>query len=185
MKQLKVGIVGCGTIGGELARKIVCGRFPHMKLSFLNDTHPDIIRTFKESVSTSARFVGSEELIDRSDLVIEAAAAGVSYDIASRCLGKDKKVIIMSVGGLVDGYAELEGLIKRSNGQLHIPSGAVCGIDGILAARESSISEVTLTTRKPVKGLRGAPYFIHKGIDLDEITKDTVVFDGSAYQRIR
>jgi aspartate dehydrogenase len=42
------------------------------------------------------------------------------------------------------------------------------------------VDSVTLTTRKPPKGLVGAPYVVEQGIDLDSLREETVVFEGSA-----
>jgi aspartate dehydrogenase len=37
---------------------------------------------------------------------------------------------------------------------------------------------VTLTSRKPVTALRGTKYVVEKGIDLDALQAETVIFDG-------
>ena len=38
-----------------------------------------------------------------------------------------------------------------------MPSGAIAGLDGVKAAREGAITSVTMETRKPPRGLAGAP----------------------------
>jgi aspartate dehydrogenase len=53
-------------------------------------------------------------------------------------------------------------------------------LDGVRAAVEAGLHTVVLTTRKPPKGLDGAPYLLEKGIDLSALTKPTEVFAGSA-----
>jgi hypothetical protein len=42
------------------------------------------------------------------------------------------------------------------------------------------VDSVTLTTRKPPKGLAGAPYVVERGIDLDGLAEETVIFEGTA-----
>jgi aspartate dehydrogenase len=42
------------------------------------------------------------------------------------------------------------------------------------------MESVTLTSRKPVHALAGTPFISAQGIQLDELTEDTVVFDGPA-----
>jgi aspartate dehydrogenase len=37
-----------------------------------------------------------------------------------------------------------------------------------------------MTTRKPPKGLVGAPYLVEKGLDMDKVTEPTLVFSGTA-----
>jgi len=189
MKKNKVGIIGCGTIGGELAKKIAKGKFPDLKLAFLCDSDQDqakklqkkILKTKKQTLRVASSI---ETLIKQSDIVIEAASSSVSARVARKALRANCSVLIMSVGGLVTDFAALQKCAQRSRGTLFLPSGAVCGIDGILAAKESQISRVTLTTRKPVKGLIGAPYFEKKGIDITKIKKETIVFDGTAQEAI-
>ena len=46
------------------------------------------------------------------------------------------------------------------------------------------IDSVTLTTRKPPKGLEGAPYIKSAGINLNDIKEETVIFDGDADKAI-
>jgi len=185
MKKISVGILGCGTIGGELAKKIARGKFPSLRLAFLSDVTEEPAKALKKKMQTTARVVATAELISKADFVIEAASAQVAFDVARKALSKHKDVLIMSVGGLVSDFASLEKAQKRSRGTLFLPSGAICGIDGILAAKESKITKVVLTTRKPIKGLIGAPYFAKKGIQIERIKKETVVFDGTAKQAIK
>ncbi len=185
MKRIKVGIIGCGTIGGELAKKLARDKFPLLRLAFLSDVTDAPAQLLKKKIKATARVVSTADLIERSDLVIEAASARVSFGIACNALKKGKDILVMSVGGLIENFPEVERLQKRSRGFLYLPSGAICGIDGILAAKESKLKKVVLTTRKPIKGLIGAPYFEKKGIDLKRIKKETVVFDGTAKQAIK
>ena len=41
------------------------------------------------------------------------------------------------------------------------------------------VDSVTMTTRKPPRGLKGAPYVVERGIDLDAIREPTVLFEGN------
>jgi len=61
----------------------------------------------------------------------------------------------------------------------------VLGLDGVKAARLGAITEVTLTTRKPPAGLKGAPYIEEKGIDLDAIKDEELIFEGAAGEAIK
>ena len=82
----------------------------------------------------------------------------------------------------------LEKLLKKAgdNGvRVYIPSGALCGVDGLKSASVGRIDSVTLTTRKPPRGLEGAPYIKEKDIDLAGITGETVIFEGSVEDAIR
>jgi len=90
--------------------------------------------------------------------------------------------MIMSVGGIIKHYKELEVLAEEKKARIFIPSGAICGIDGLKAARLGKINKVTLTTKKHPKAFLGVPYLLKKKIRLDNIDKDTVLFEGDALQ---
>jgi len=78
------------------------------------------------------------------------------------------------------------GLLKfKDIKSIYVPSGAVCGIDGVRAAAIGKIKRVTLTTRKPPKGLRGAPYLEKRKIDIDKIKKETVIYNGTADDAVK
>jgi len=47
---------------------------------------------------------------------------------------------------------------------------------------EAGLHTVILTTRKPPKGLEGAPYLEEHQIDLDGLTKPKVIFEGTAQE---
>ena len=61
-----------------------------------------------------------------------------------------------------------------------MPTGALIGFDAVSAAAEGAIQSVTMVTRKPVKGLIGAPYLTRNAIDIEGITEAKRVFQGSA-----
>jgi aspartate dehydrogenase len=90
----------------------------------------------------------------------------------------------MSVGGLMM-HPELLAEAKARHIQVRIPSGALCGLDGIRSAMEAGLHSVTLTTRKPPKGLSGAPYLEERGIDLGKLTEAMIVFEGSALDAVQ
>jgi aspartate dehydrogenase len=183
-KRLKIGIVGCGTIGREIAlacrRKLALG----LDLVAVCDEDPVKAAALKESVDHNVRSLPLDKLIRSVDLVVEAASAKISPLIVEKCVASRKSVLVMSVGGLLGK----EGLLKKAAARgvsVFIPSGAICGLDGLKSARAGKISSVTLTTRKPPRGLAGAPYLVKKGIDLARIKEETVVFSGSAEDAVK
>ncbi len=48
-------------------------------------------------------------------------------------------------------------LAKTHGGQIIVPTGALLGLDAVTAAAEGTIHSVRMITRKPPKGLVGAP----------------------------
>ena len=74
---------------------------------------------------------------------------------------------------------------RESNIRLMVPSGALCGLDGIRAAMEAGLHSVTLTTRKPPKGLAGAPYLVENDIQCEGLTEPKVIFEGNALEAVK
>ncbi len=128
-----------------------------------------------------------EELLHSVDLVIESASQNAVRLLVPRVLEAGCDVMILSVGALADEELrkKLFRLAQQNNCKLYFPSGAVVGIDGINSASAAEISSVTLTTRKPPSGLAGAPYVVCKGIELEKIEKETLLFEGSASEAVK
>lgn len=184
MGKLKVGIIGCGTIGAEIARACQDRLGNKTELLALCDTDETKAASLNKTLNKKAQVLGLDELVNRSELVVEAASAAISAGVLEKCIKNKKDCLIMSVGGLLGKENLLESAIG-SGIKVYIPSGAICGIDGLKAGCAGKIISVTLTTRKPPKGLEGAPYIKDRGIELSEIKKETVVFEGSALDAVK
>jgi len=64
----------------------------------------------------------------------------------------------ISIGGFI-GHEELFEMVEKSKSRLYLPSGALCGLDAVKAAKISNITRAELITRKPPKGLKGGTLF--------------------------
>jgi aspartate dehydrogenase len=54
------------------------------------------------------------------------------------------------------------------------------GLDAVRAAAEGPVDSVTIESRKPPRGLEGAPYLVEHGIEVRGITAPKLVFRGNA-----
>ena len=184
MKTLRVGIIGLGAIGSRLAEILSREFRKEAEIRFLCDLNSEKVLAIRNQWAPRAKAVSWWKLVTQSDVVIEAASQEIALAVAKKALQRNKQVLILSVGGLV-AWNGLGAIVKKTKGRLWIPSGALAGVDALLAAHEGSIRSVTLTTRKPVAGLAGAPYLREKNLRLDEITAPTLVFEGDASEAIR
>ncbi|MCX5708082.1 MAG: DUF108 domain-containing protein [Candidatus Omnitrophica bacterium] len=182
MKILKIGIVGCGAIGSSLAKAVSRDFNKAAKLAALYDLIQDKSEglSFKLTGKKDLAVDSLERLIRKSDLVIEAAHANCSLDIARKAVSRGKDAMIMSVGGVVGGFISLARSASLANARIYIPSGAIAGIDALKAAHLGKVRKVVLTTRKNPLSFKGVKYVQDKKIKLDKIKKDTVLFSGSA-----
>src|SRR5690606_14052270 len=67
----------------------------------------------------------------------------------------------------------LEETASRNNATIHVPSGAIVGLDGLKAASVGTIESVKLVTRKPPRSL---------GISMDE---KKVLYRGRASEAVK
>jgi len=181
--MLKIGLLGVGAIGRTIAtaldRKQVAG-----DLVALTDQDQDRARLLSAELGSHPPVGSIEELLDRSDLAVEAASQAALADFVPKALARQRDMLIMSVGGLL-GRAEWFRQAEEAGCRIYVPSGAIAGLDGIKSASIGRIELAELTSRKPVAALRGSSYVVDRGIELDDLKEDTVIFEGSAEEAAR
>ncbi len=176
--MLKIGIVGCGTIGQALARAVDDGRIP-ARLAGLASRTRARAEELAKSLRTPAPVLSVPALVRASDLVVEAATGSALEEIVPPCLREGKDVFVISVGGLL-GHEEWFREAEAGGCRILIASGAIAGLDGVRGAAVGRVDSVTLTTRKPPRALAGAPYVVEREMDLDTLTEETLIFEGTA-----
>lgn len=183
MKLKRIGIIGCGAMGSGIA-EYICGNLgDRAKIIAISDMNLEKANRLSEKIKPRPLIATIDELINKSDLIIEAASGEVSGEIAEKADSLEKDVLIMSTGGLLKKQSLIEK-ITRGNSCIHIPSGAICGLDGLRSAMTGKVDSVTITTRKPLKGLAGSPYLKEKNIDIEKIDKETLIYSGTARDAI-
>ncbi len=183
-KPLRVGIVGCGALGGQLVRALSAGGVPGVRVAALCDLDPARARRLAAPLRPRPR-VGGPEVLAGCDLVVEAAGAAALPGIAAAAGAAGADLVVMSVGSLLADPAWAARFRRLGLALLH-PSGAVAGLDGLrAAARGGGLRRVTLTTRKPPRGLAGAPYFRTRPHALAGLRRERDIFRGSARQADR
>jgi len=184
MKKVKIGIVGCGTIGLVVAKAIESKLKDKAVLAAVSDVDQIKIDNFLSKIELRPDISSLEELIKKSDFIVETASASVSCDVAKKALTAKKDVLIMSVGGLLSDVS-IFSLAEKNNSRLYIPSGALAGLDALKSAKASEINRVTLTTRKSPMSLAGAPFIEKSKIDLSSIKAEKIIFEGTAEEAVK
>ncbi len=171
---MNIGILGCGSIAKTLINFKLDG-----KLNF------NIVCFYDQKIESSTELANMldcdvanniDELIEKSDLVLEAASQQAVKSLVPTILESGTDVMIMSVGSLLSaGFKEeLETIAFENNAKIYLPTGAIAGIDAVKAAVLGDIESVSLITRKPPSSL---------GIDL-EGTDEKVIFEGKASEAV-
>lgn len=178
-RTTKIAIAGLGAIGKALACKLGENAIPGMELVAVSARDHDKARRTLADAGADAPILNLDELAEAADLVVECAPAAIFAAIARPTLMAGKKMMALSVGALLSHY-ELVELARQHGGQIMVPTGALLGLDAVSAAAEGTIHSVNMVTRKPVKGLLGAPYLIEHKIAIEDIKEPLKIFDGSA-----
>ncbi len=183
--KIRVGILGCGAIGSRIAKSIKTQCPDYATVSALFDINPAKALALQKSLPKAHIVKHSyQELLAVSDLVIEAVNAPDTRQLVRQALLAKKDVLIMSVGKFIEGESILK-LAQRLGVRVLIPSGAIAGVDAIKAASLQRIDSITLTTRKPVYGFADNAYVQARRINLSQIKKETVLFDGNVREAVK
>ncbi|MFH2137064.1 MAG: aspartate dehydrogenase domain-containing protein [Candidatus Omnitrophota bacterium] len=181
--MIKVGIVGCGTIGSYLAKEILKRYKDSVRLMGFCEVDGNKVAKLNRLLRIKLNVYSLEDLTEKCDLIIEAAVGEIAVQVVESALKFNKDVMIMSVGGLLK-EPQLFKKVKKSKIKLYIPSGAIAGLDALKAAGMSKIKSVSLTTKKPLAGLAGADYIKKNKIDLNKIKTEKVIFEGTAFDAV-
>lgn len=170
---MNVGIIGCGAIANIIASRIV-PEDSEINIKYFFDK--DIERAENlASFAGGVAVLSLEDMLDDVDLVLECASPDSVKLLAPIILEKGIDMIIMSIGAFMDKnfYTKASTLAKKNNAHIHLPSGAIVGLDGIKAVADFGLNEITLVTRKSPKSL---------GMDIDT---EKVLFEGKASEAVK
>lgn len=180
---MKVGIIGCGTIGSFLLEQIrtqpelgfevsvVCGRTDASK-------GREKVLQYGVTWTTDVSVLWNSSL----DVVIEAASHEALATSGVQCLENGLDLIPVSVGSLVDSdlLESLKEAAIKGGSIFHIPSGGIGGMDALQAASIVGIDKVAMNVRKIPRAWKSVPYVNQKGFDLEALTEPLVLFQGVA-----
>ncbi|RBQ24237.1 putative L-aspartate dehydrogenase [Candidatus Methanobinarius endosymbioticus] len=168
-----VGILGCGAIASIIVNNFL-SKNSGIEIKYFYDH--DIKKAENLAIILNGIAVlDIEDMIDKVDLVLEAASPMSVEKHALKILNKGKDVMIMSIGALMDSdiRSQMIATASKNNAKIFAPSGAIVGLDGIKAASIGKIKKATLTTRKPPKSL---------GKDTDN---EEILFEGKASEAVK
>ncbi|MEX2416394.1 MAG: aspartate dehydrogenase [Paenibacillaceae bacterium] len=181
--MLKVGIIGYGTIGKDVAEAIHLGKAGTAKVTsilvrdvsrFNGDTNAHILTDKPDNF-----------FAEQLDVVVECAGHESVKSYGVRAIDRGADLLVVSVGAFADD-ALLKQILDKANThhkKVIIPSAAVGGLDRIAAGSIGLMEEVTLITRKPPAAWYGT--FVEEQVDLAKLTESYCVFEGVARDSAR
>ena len=186
-KLKRIGLLGCGAIGTQIAIAIDTGIIP-AQLTHIFDTDKKNSEKLATKLKQKPEIVENAHLLSSNplDLVVEAASQEAVSDNALSILQNRRNLMIMSAGALLDEsvFEIISDACKEFKKTVYLPSGAISGIDAIKSVR-NELESVTIATIKHPRALKGAKFFETSDLDLDNISDETTIFEGTASEAVR
>ena len=148
--MIRVGLLGCGNVGRIIAKEHV-----GVEIAALHDRIP-------EKAEEAAKICGARVYRDfpsfvRSgiDIVVEAASVAAVKEHAEDILTNGKDLVVLSVGALADPEFRdrITTLAAEKGRRIHVPSGAILGLDNLKVGQIAPIRKLLLRTTKSPESL--------------------------------
>ena len=170
---MRFAIIGFGAITDEMLRCLEAEQRMKSLAGVL--VRPQRLAQAREKAA------GRFEVVDRiggllelrPEMVAECAGHGAMREYGPAVLSSGTELLCSSVGVLADRAFAAQ--LARAGKRIWIPSGAVAGIDGLLAARTAGLQRVTYTSIKAPPAWSGTP-----AEKLVKPAEKVVFFEGSA-----
>lgn len=177
---MRVGLIGLGHVGLEVAKAIAAGEAGGCRLAGAlvrrpAAVHPDAAALGMPIVSSLEELFATEPVV-----VVELAGHEGLRAHGEAVLRSGRDLVTISVGALADaGLRErILAAARESGRQVLVPSGAIAGLDAIGAAALGGLDTVVHTTRKPVAA------FTEAQLGGPRPSEATELFDGPAAEGV-
>jgi aspartate dehydrogenase len=169
----RIGVIGYGAITDEIVRCLeICGELD--RLIGVLDIPEKLPELAERASGRFPVFTALSDLLARTPaIVIEAAGHGAVHAFGADILKGGCALLIASTGALADDKLSAKLIASMREGtELWIASGAVAGIDGLLAARTAGLQSVTYTSLKGPAAWRGTAAHALLGDDAKGAPRD-------------
>lgn len=170
--MLRIGLLGCGNIAGIIASR--CAGLA--EIVACHDQEPAQMQAY--AAHTAAKACPDMDSLLRQDynILVEAASIEAVRDHLQEALTAGKDVVVLSVGALADRefLRDVRAQARRAGRRIHVPSGAIFGLDNLKVARICGLERLLLKTTKHPRSL-----------GLAELESPRLLFRGSAAQAVR
>lgn len=178
-QPLKLAIAGFGAIGRVVGAAVDRGDVPNMRLTAVAARDVEKARRNAAAFAAPPSVVSVEALAEHADVIVECAPAAIFRDIAAPVVERGRIFAPLSVGALLR-HMDLVDRAAETGARIVVPTGALIALDAVKAIAQGSVERITLETRKPPRGLAGAPHLVENGISIDALDAPKRVFSGTA-----
>lgn len=180
---MKVAVAGFGAVGRAVAQRLD-GGIPGLTLAAISARDVERAQAKLAGFRAAPPVVPLAALPELADVIVECLPAAAFRELADPALRAGRILMAISAGAILD-HADLRALAAAHGGRIIVPTGALLGLDAVQAAAEGNISSVRMVTRKPPRGLEGAPYLVQHGISLDGLNAPKLLYAGPAREAVK
>ncbi|MBM3645321.1 MAG: aspartate dehydrogenase [Alphaproteobacteria bacterium] len=177
-KRLKIAVIGFGAIGRTLLEVFADKKPPIDVVGVL--VRPGRAKETRKAVGRKIAVVEDlKSLLKlKPDIVVEAASQQAVRDWGETILAKGIDLMVIATGAYGDPKLWKRHIkaAEESGARLRLPSGAIAGLDGLLAMRLGRLDKVKYISIKPPHAWSGTP--AETEFDLPAIKTPTVIFRG-------
>ena len=178
-KRLKIALIGYGAISQTLF-DVFRDKKPAIDIIGVL-VRPGRAKATQKAVGRKVAVVETlKELLKlEPDVVVEAASQDAVRDWGETILKKGIDLMVIATGAYGDPalFKRHVKAAEKGGARLRLPSGAIAGLDGLLAMRLGTLERVKYTSIKPPHAWTGTP--AETDFDLPSITEPTVIFRGT------
>jgi aspartate dehydrogenase len=156
---VRILIIGCGSIGSVLAKAV--HDMPEVDRIYVTDQSKDYAVHLIESLD-KAEYVDNvndnlSRVLGEVNLAVEAASQEAARKYVPFVLENGVDVMVMSVGVFADDEFRERcfTLAKKHRSRLYVPSGAICGTDGLHSAAAAKTPTLMTMTSTPFSRTNG------------------------------
>lgn len=177
-KRLKIALIGYGAIG-QMLFDIFREKKPPIDIVGVL-VRPGRAKATQKQVGRKVAVVESLKALLKlkPQVVVEAASQQAVRDWGETILKKGIDLMVIATGAYGDPKLWRKHLAaaEKSGARLRLPSGAIAGLDGLLAMRLGKLERVKYVSIKPPHAWSGTP--AETEFDLAAIKEPTVIFRG-------
>ncbi len=178
-KRLKIALIGYGAISQTLFDVFRDKKPPIDIVGVL--VRPGRAREIQKKLGKKVAVVESLKALLKlkPDVVVEAASQQAVRDWGETILKKGFDLMVIATGAYGDPklWKKHVKAAEKGGARLRLPSGAIAGLDGLLAMRLGTLSKVKYVSIKPPHAWTGTP--AETEFDLPAIREPTVIFRGT------
>lgn len=174
-------MIGYGAMGSEVHRLLPEG----MELAWLVVPEDNAAAARDQLAGRVEVLTAIDQCTGTPDLVVECAGQPGLASHGEAVLRRGLTLAVVATGALADEalYTQLSTAAREGGGRIQLLSGAVTGMDGLAAAREGGLDEVTYEACKAPRSWKGS--HAETLIDLGAVTEKVVFFEGDAGEAAR